>query len=555
MGGNCAMVHSATGALCSLNHPLPMKRAPWFCRALCGALLASASFVPGYGQSPQVLTHDGGHDDRGNAVATDASGALFVGGSSNTDATPVQSIVLKYNAAGTLLWQARPAVAGDYTPNTIASLATDAAGNVYAAGHAFKTLPFMQREYGGLVSSFAANGTPRWNNLFNGAGNSFDLAQVITADAQGVYVAGITSGSNGRPDWLVIKYSLAGVELWRNTEAGSYDTDDQPVAIKTDAAGNVLVLGWVGTNGVSGPKDLRLVKYSPQGALLWRSDYSDTAISDEAPTALVVDAAGNSYATADRGFSTNPELSFTPITVKFDDAGNRVFVLAGPGRGGSAIALDGAGNFVVSGFSNDDAGTNLTAQTSKFTAAGALLWTRTSLAGGQLGVDTLTGNIFVNRNASYTVAKLNSAGQILWEQTVPNGQIVQDGLLDPATGDFVLTGNSATSNGNILTARFSAISAPPPPPPGPAAPSALSTSAKKGAVTLNWTDNANNETGFRIERATGSGAFVEIATVGANVRTYNSSGLTKNVTYSFRVRAYNANGSSAYSNTATGVPK
>ena len=36
-------------------------------------------------------------------------------------------------------------------------------------------------------------------------------------------------------------------------------------------------------------------------------------------------------------------------------------------------------------------------------------------------------------------------------------------------------------------------------------------------VNLSWTDISNNETGVRIERKTGTGPFVVIATVGANV--------------------------------------
>jgi fibronectin type 3 domain-containing protein len=69
---------------------------------------------------------------------------------------------------------------------------------------------------------------------------------------------------------------------------------------------------------------------------------------------------------------------------------------------------------------------------------------------------------------------------------------------------------------------------------------------------LSWTDNSNNETEFKIERSTDAGVtFTEIATVGANVTTYADTGLTQLTTYSYRVRASNSAGDSAYSNTAT----
>jgi hypothetical protein len=60
------------------------------------------------------------------------------------------------------------------------------------------------------------------------------------------------------------------------------------------------------------------------------------------------------------------------------------------------------------------------------------------------------------------------------------------------------------------------------------------------------------ETGHKIERApAAAGTFVQIATVGANVKTYTNTGLSANTTYYYRVRGYNAVGNSAYSNTAS----
>lgn len=86
----------------------------------------------------------------------------------------------------------------------------------------------------------------------------------------------------------------------------------------------------------------------------------------------------------------------------------------------------------------------------------------------------------------------------------------------------------------------------------PAAPTGLVLGGiTRTAMTLTWTDASSNETGFKIERSANGGTFRQIATVGANVRTYNSILLKRNTTYSYRVRAYNASGNSGYSNTAT----
>ena len=83
----------------------------------------------------------------------------------------------------------------------------------------------------------------------------------------------------------------------------------------------------------------------------------------------------------------------------------------------------------------------------------------------------------------------------------------------------------------------------------PAAPSGLAATAETtNRIRLTWTDNANNETGFKIERKTGAGGtYAQIATVGANVTTFTNSGLLANTTYIYRVRATNSSGDSAFS--------
>ena len=87
----------------------------------------------------------------------------------------------------------------------------------------------------------------------------------------------------------------------------------------------------------------------------------------------------------------------------------------------------------------------------------------------------------------------------------------------------------------------------------PAAPSSLTAvAASSSQINLTWVDNANNESGFKIERATASGGpWSQIATLGFNIVSYQSAGLAASTPYYFRVRAYNTGGDSAYSNTAS----
>ena len=87
----------------------------------------------------------------------------------------------------------------------------------------------------------------------------------------------------------------------------------------------------------------------------------------------------------------------------------------------------------------------------------------------------------------------------------------------------------------------------------PAAPSGLSASAASSSqINLSWTDNANNETGFKIERKTGAnGTWAQIDMVGANVTSYPDTGLSAGTQYFYRVRSYISGvANSNYSNEA-----
>lgn len=87
----------------------------------------------------------------------------------------------------------------------------------------------------------------------------------------------------------------------------------------------------------------------------------------------------------------------------------------------------------------------------------------------------------------------------------------------------------------------------------PSAPADLSATAlSPSSISLSWTDSADNENGFKIERSTSETiGFTQIGVSTANATSFNDgSGLEPATTYYYRVRATNANGDSAFSNTA-----
>jgi fibronectin type 3 domain-containing protein len=95
-------------------------------------------------------------------------------------------------------------------------------------------------------------------------------------------------------------------------------------------------------------------------------------------------------------------------------------------------------------------------------------------------------------------------------------------------------------------------------PSAPADPSGLSAAGddadlngvERSAVDLSWTDNANNEDNYEIERCTGASCtgWAALVTLGANVTSYTDNTVTDaqaaNTIYRYRVRATNATGNS-----------
>jgi uncharacterized repeat protein (TIGR02543 family) len=80
----------------------------------------------------------------------------------------------------------------------------------------------------------------------------------------------------------------------------------------------------------------------------------------------------------------------------------------------------------------------------------------------------------------------------------------------------------------------------------------VAASASATSIALTWTDNADNESGYKIERRKSTvTTWTVVATTLANVTSFTNTGLTTGTTYIYRVRAYKSTTYSSYSNEAT----
>ena len=101
--------------------------------------------------------------------------------------------------------------------------------------------------------------------------------------------------------------------------------------------------------------------------------------------------------------------------------------------------------------------------------------------------------------------------------------------------------------GLCLSLSTFAFAGAPKPPSMPT--SLVATAVSSTQIDLTWIDNANNETGFRIQRKVGvSGTYEDLDTVGPNVQYYPDTTCGPGTEYCYRVLAFNGYGDSDWSN-------
>ena len=119
-----------------------------------------------------------------------------------------------------------------------------------------------------------------------------------------------------------------------------------------------------------------------------------------------------------------------------------------------------------------------------------------------------------------------------------------------AAGNYAITAQATDNAGattNSVAVNITVIEPTPPVPPSALTARALSSTRLK----LRWTDNATDESGYKIERSRKNKPFKEIARLGANATQFTDRNLAAGQKYFYRVRAFNLGGDSPYSNTAS----
>jgi len=282
------------------------------------------------------------------ALAVNRSGNVFVTEASSSDPT-----TFAYSSEGVLLWTNRYSGKLRFEPGVVGNggMVVDENGNVIVTGTASDRDP---GDY--LTIKYSNAGVSLWTNRFSGPGSSSDVVQGISVDESGnVFVTGFSNNgqSISTSDFVTVAYSNSGVPLWTNRYNGPANGIDLGYAIAVDNNGNVFVTGESYADLAQGYTDNATIKYSNSGVPLWTNYYAGPGNNNDVLAAIAVDGAGNVFVTGWSFNTPSPDFSVDWATIAYSSEGSPLwedhYIVPGPWGGipGVAIAVDPAGNVFV----------------------------------------------------------------------------------------------------------------------------------------------------------------------------------------------------------------
>jgi hypothetical protein len=165
-------------------------------------------------------------------------------------------------------------------------------------------------------------------------------------------------------------------------------------------------------------------------------------------------------------------------------------------------------------------------------------------------------------NLTWTDNSLSESGYRIEQSPVDDLHFVEIHVTGPNATSYNVTGLNAGTKyyyrvrayNSITTSAYSSEKNATTLSTIPVAPSGLTiTTLLSSKIIIAWTDNSNNETGFKIQRKGATGAYTDITTTGANATTYSDTSVTDGTLYYYHVSATNSAGDSAYSNEVSGT--
>ncbi|MXN90750.1 T9SS type A sorting domain-containing protein [Flavobacterium sp. Sd200] len=203
-------------------------------------------------------------------------------------------------------------------------------------------------------------------------GNNVPYASITDGEGNTYITGGSTNESQPSGDFFTMKVDANGQILWQKREQATIYAVEYGMQIAFDNSGNIIVSGlkWNGND-----MDIRVIKYSPGGVMIWDNTFDNGNEGIEIPNAMVTGADGSVYITG-IAWSGN---SVDYLTLKYNSNGVEQWHHTENPTGGEtwseamAVAVDATDNVIVTGYSpNADGWLNY--HTVKYNPEGTKLW-------------------------------------------------------------------------------------------------------------------------------------------------------------------------------------
>lgn len=253
----------------------------------------------------------------------------------------------------------------------------DGGGNIVTTGNSVVSSTNVAL----LLTKQNPDGTILWQKQFSIANDSKNYGVALTTDAaNNIYVVGTCyiSDANGKYNMLMIKYNSAGTKLWHKTYNGTGNDDDSAVSVICNSSGSEVYLTGP-SNGLNSQADYMTLKLNGStGATIWSHRYNYTANLQDIPIAISFDGT-NKIIVA--GGSASNAFNYDVLTLKYTTSGDLIdnIRVENPGNGfdqPSALFKDNAGNMYITGSTTAD-GVNFDILTIKLNNTLDLVWKKT----------------------------------------------------------------------------------------------------------------------------------------------------------------------------------
>jgi uncharacterized delta-60 repeat protein len=290
------------------------------------------------------------------------------------------------------------------------ALASDSNNNIYLVGY---TNSIGTGASDVILIKFDSSGNKLMERQWGGTGS--DQGHTVALDSSGnIYIGGSTFIlNNPNHDAFLLKYSPEGNLLWVRLLQGTGAGSDTTYGVAVDNSQNIYITGILDNTD----EDIFLAKYTTDGDQVWNKTYDYSAY--DWGHGVAISSTNYVYIVGSYGLISDRDV----FLLRTDSSGNELglFPWGTPNNDyGWELALDSNNNIYIAGGRNGDA------CVVKFDATGNELW-NTSWGGAgldgskEIAIDS-SNNVFIAGDDTTTsqdgfLRKMDSSGNLLWNFT------------------------------------------------------------------------------------------------------------------------------------------